>query len=64
LDSGGVGQRTVPAIGWLDMRPATSPPDFIDWVRQGLTEMGFAEGRNVLIISRYGAESGGEIYDD
>jgi putative tryptophan/tyrosine transport system substrate-binding protein len=47
-------ERAVPTIGWLDLRPATSPPDFIDWVRQGLMEMGFAEGHDVSIISRYG----------
>jgi putative tryptophan/tyrosine transport system substrate-binding protein len=47
-------QPVVPVVGWLDMRPATAPQDFIDGLRQGLTEMGFAEGRNLSIISRYG----------
>jgi putative tryptophan/tyrosine transport system substrate-binding protein len=36
------------------MRPATAPRKLIDGIRQGLTETGFAEGRNVSIISRYG----------
>jgi putative tryptophan/tyrosine transport system substrate-binding protein len=44
-------QSALPTIGWLD--PQT-PRDIIDGIRQGLAEIGFAEGRNVSIISRYG----------
>jgi putative tryptophan/tyrosine transport system substrate-binding protein len=47
-------QAAVPAIGWLDQRPAAAPRDFVDAFREGLTEMGFAEGRNVSIVSHYG----------
>jgi ABC-type uncharacterized transport system substrate-binding protein len=46
-------QLATPTIGWLDQRSATAPRDFIDGFRRGLAEMGFAEGRNVSIISRY-----------
>jgi len=49
----GAQQRAVPTIGWLDVRSADAPRDFVDAFHLGLAEMGFAEGRNVAIDYRY-----------
>jgi putative tryptophan/tyrosine transport system substrate-binding protein len=44
-------QSAVPVIGWLR---AGAPPDedYFKWVRQGLNDLGYLEGRNVAIEVR------------
>jgi len=42
-------QQTKPTIVWLDTRPGGPLPEFVEGVRRGLAEVGFSEGRDVMI---------------
>jgi putative tryptophan/tyrosine transport system substrate-binding protein len=45
--------RTLPKIGWLDSASPEAARDSLPAFRQGLTETGFVEGRNVAIEYRW-----------
>jgi putative tryptophan/tyrosine transport system substrate-binding protein len=42
-------QRTVPMIGFLGLQPASAFADRIEALRKGLRELGYVEGKNLLI---------------
>ena len=46
-------QRVIPVIGVLSTRSSATDADFLVALRQGLSESGFDEGRNVAIEYRY-----------
>src|SRR5215470_3836467 len=46
-------QRAMPVIGYLSSRTADSDASMLVSVRRGLTEVGYAEGRNVAIEYRF-----------
>ncbi len=46
-------QPALPVIGWLRPIPPTVAPETLNAFRQGLGEIGYAEGRNVLIEHRW-----------
>ena len=49
----------VPRIGYLEIAPAEGPsPAMIDAFRQGLRELGYVEGRNIVIEYRSGGRGG------
>ncbi len=44
----------IPRIGWLgNMSPPPLPDRFFDAFRQGLRDLGYVEGRNIIIESRW-----------
>jgi len=42
-------QSAMPVIGWLGVRSPSQAPHFVDAFRQGLKEIGFLDGQNVVI---------------
>src|SRR3954447_4159947 len=44
-------------IGWLTAQRAPSLAPYIDALRSGLAELGYEEGRNLLIEYRYGDDN-------
>jgi len=44
-------------IGWLTAQQATSLTPYVDAFRAGLAELGLIEGRNLLIVFRYGNDA-------
>jgi putative ABC transport system substrate-binding protein len=46
-------QTAMPVIGFLGSTPSTALTKLPDLFRQGLSEVGFVEGRNVLVEHRY-----------
>jgi putative tryptophan/tyrosine transport system substrate-binding protein len=46
-------QVAMPVIGWLGVRSPSQAPHFVDAFRQGLKEIGFLEGQNVVIEYRW-----------
>jgi ABC-type uncharacterized transport system substrate-binding protein len=46
-------QRQMPVIGFLGSASPDSYPDRVRWFRQGLSETGFVEGRDVAIEFRF-----------
>src|SRR5215470_4249960 len=49
-------QKKVPRVGWLFSVSASSAADRVEAFRQGLRELGYVEGKNIVIEYRY-AES-------
>ena len=45
--------REVPRIGWLRQGVLTEPSQIRDGFRQGLRDMGYVEGQNLVIESRF-----------
>ncbi len=44
----------IPRVGWLSNQAPPPPPDrFFDAFRQGLRDLGYVEGRNIIIESRW-----------
>ena len=43
----------VPRIGFLLLGASSDNPDLLDEFRQGLRELGWVEGQNIAIASRY-----------
>ena len=43
----------VPRIGWLSLGAPSANPYLLDAFRQGLRELGWVEGQNIVIESRY-----------
>src|SRR5919197_839047 len=43
----------VPRIGFLSAPPASAMSDRIEALRQGLRELGYIEGKNIVIEYRY-----------
>jgi putative ABC transport system substrate-binding protein len=48
-------QATMPVIGYLSGWPPGDAPEYLNYFRQGLAEIGYTEGRNVAIEYRYAA---------
>jgi putative tryptophan/tyrosine transport system substrate-binding protein len=48
-------QPAMPVIGWLRPIPPTTFPETLEAFRQGLGEIGYAEGRNVVIEHKWSA---------
>ncbi len=46
-------QAAIPVVGFLNPRAATDAPQFTAAFRQGLEDVGFVEGQNVLIEYRF-----------
>ena len=46
-------QAAIPVVGFLNPRAATDAPQFTAAFRQGLKDVGFVEGQNVLIEYRF-----------
>src|SRR5262249_31972747 len=46
-------QSTTPAIGFLGAVPPSNGARWVDGLRQGLAETGYAEGRNVAVEYRW-----------
>jgi putative ABC transport system substrate-binding protein len=46
-------QRPMPVIGYLSSRTADSDASMLDSLRRGLADVGYAEGRNVVIDYRF-----------
>jgi len=46
-------QQKLARIGWVTAAPAPDVNPFVDALRAGLAELGYAEGRNVAITARY-----------
>ena len=46
-------QQQMPVVGFLRSTPAAPFNDLVAAFRQGLNEMGFVEGRNVIIEQRW-----------
>lgn len=46
-------QPKVARIGWVTAAPAPDVNPFVDALRAGLADLGYAEGRNVTITARY-----------
>jgi putative tryptophan/tyrosine transport system substrate-binding protein len=46
-------QPKVAQIGWVTAAPAPDVNPFVDALRAGLADLGYAEGRNVMITARY-----------
>src|SRR5262249_10006604 len=49
----GAQRPTMPVIGYLSQRSPTDSASIVAAFRQGLKEMGFVEGQNVVIESRF-----------
>jgi putative tryptophan/tyrosine transport system substrate-binding protein len=47
----------IARIGWLTAQQATSLTPYVDAFRSGLAELGLIEGRNLLIVFRYGNDA-------
>ncbi len=47
------GASSAPRIGWLTAQTAGSLTPFIEALRAGFTELGYAEGRNLNLVFRY-----------
>ena len=45
--------KKVPRIGYLNAVSPSNRSDRIEALRQGLRELGYVEGKNILIESRY-----------
>jgi putative tryptophan/tyrosine transport system substrate-binding protein len=41
--------QTKPTIGWLDSQPGGPRPEYVEWFRRGLAEVGFLGDRDVTI---------------
>src|SRR5262245_30412300 len=48
--------KKVPRIGYLGVNPRSTSPARIDAFRQGLRELGYTEGKNIIIEWRYAEE--------
>ena len=48
-------QPAVPVIGYLSGWSPGDAPEYLNYFRQGLAEMGYTEGRNLAIEYRYAA---------
>ncbi|HEX3505295.1 MAG TPA: ABC transporter substrate-binding protein [Xanthobacteraceae bacterium] len=48
-------QATMPVIGYLSGWSPGDAPEYLNYFRQGLAKIGYAEGRNVAIEYRYAA---------
>src|SRR5215470_16518662 len=48
--------KKVPRIGYLGVNPRSISPVRIDAFRQGLRELGYTEGKNIVIEWRYAEE--------
>ena len=48
------GAPTIPRIGWLTTQQASALAPYLDALRSGLAELGYEEGRNLVIEYRYG----------
>jgi putative tryptophan/tyrosine transport system substrate-binding protein len=46
-------QPKVARVGWVTTAPASAVNPFVDALRAGLADLGYAEGRNVTITARY-----------
>src|SRR5262245_31467680 len=46
-------QRGIPVVGWIRLGSPNQAPHLADALRQGLRELGFVEGQNVTITSRF-----------
>jgi putative ABC transport system substrate-binding protein len=46
-------QRPVPTIGWLDSESLESVREYLPAFRKGLAEIGYVEGRNVIVEYRW-----------
>jgi putative tryptophan/tyrosine transport system substrate-binding protein len=47
----------TPRIGWLSAQQASSLTPYLEALRAGLADLGYAEGRNLLIDYRFGDDS-------
>src|SRR5215475_14213674 len=45
--------KKIPRIGYLGANPRSTSPARIDAFRQGLRELGYTEGKNIIIEYRY-----------
>src|SRR5262245_38825468 len=46
----------IPRIGYLSVSSLSAMADRIEAFRQGLRELGYAEGKNIIVEWRYGEE--------
>ena len=49
-------QQAMPVVGFLSNLTSQGGADVLQWVKQGLAETGYVEGRNVTIETRWGDE--------
>jgi putative tryptophan/tyrosine transport system substrate-binding protein len=50
-------QEKIPRIGYLSLGPATAFASFVEALRAGLSEVGYVDGRNVIIEFRWAAST-------
>src|SRR6185503_14920794 len=51
------GTQKIARIGWVTAQQASSLTPYVEAFRSGLADLGYIEGRNLVLILRYGDDN-------